>query len=339
MMRLSKFSTIIIASLLATTATANEPKRVKLGTMAPDQSPWMESLELMSKKLQTATNGEFKWQIFPGGQLGDEIQMVESTQAGSIECSGISTGAIANLLPSMQVFELPFYWESREEAYYVIDNQFRNYFAEEIKKIGLVLLGWSENGWRHFFIKGGKKITSPDDLKGLRIRTQESPVHIAFWKALGVNPIPIATPEIYQAMERGIIDGGDNTLVLIMATGWAEIINSISISGHIYQPAVMVCNQDWWAKVPEQHKKAFFAQMREAEGDMRGRLLSAEKELAEVIKGMGKDVIELTKEQREAFRLKTAGVEKDPVVRKQIGEQTLKLAEQGKSEFRAKNKK
>lgn len=331
---------IVIAGVLAaSTSGAAESKRVKLGTMAPDQSPWMESLELMSKKLQAATNGEFRWQIFPGGQLGDEIQMVESTQAGSIECSGISTGSIANLLPSMQVFELPFYWESREEAYYVIDNQFRNYFAEEVKKIGLVLLGWSENGWRHFFIKGNKKISKPDDLKGLRIRTQESPVHIAFWKALGVNPIPIATPEIYQALERGIIDGGDNTLVLIMATGWAEIINSISISGHIYQPAVMVCNQDWWAKVPEQHKKAFYTQMREAESDMRGRLLAAEKELADVIRGMGKDVIELSKEQREAFRVKTAGVEKDPAVRKQIGEQTLKLAEQGKAEFRAKNKK
>lgn len=329
---------LCFAFALSSTQASAEVKRIKLGTMAPDGSPWIESLDLMSKKLQEATAGQFRWQIFPGGQLGDEIQMVESTQAGAIECSGISTGAIASLLPSMQVFELPFYWESREEAYYVIDNHFRDFFAEEVKKIGLVLLGWSENGWRHMFVKSSKKVLSPDDLKGLRMRTQETPTHIAFWKTLGVNPTPIPTPEIYTALERGIIDGGDNTMVLIMATGWSEIISSITLTGHMYQPAVMVCNQQWWSTVADNHKQVFYGQMRTAEGDMRSRLLTAENELAETIRGMGKEVIELTKAQRDVFIKKSQGLEKDPAIRKMIGEKALQLAEQGKAEYRAKKK-
>ncbi|RMF16861.1 MAG: TRAP transporter substrate-binding protein [Candidatus Dadabacteria bacterium] len=330
------FRYLIVAALsFFVSATAGaEVTKVKLGTMAPDGSPWDESLELMSKNLQQATGGQFRWQIFPGGQLGDEIQMVESTQIGAIECSGISTGALANLVPSMQVFEIPFYWKSREEAYYVIDNYFRDFFAKEVEKIGLVLLGWSENGWRHFFIKGDRKVRTPDDLKGLRMRTQESPVHIAFWKALGVNPIPLATTEIYQALERGIIDGGDNTLVLIMATGWAEIINEVTLSGHIYQPAVMVCNKGWWDTVSKQHQQVFYSMMREAEKDMRGRLLKAERELADVIKSMGREVIELTPQEREQFRARTAGIANDPKIRAMIGAEALRLAEQGKAEYR-----
>ncbi len=334
--RLSLIAAVMLVA--APSAQGADVKRVKLGTMAPGGSPWIESLELMSKGLLSRTNNEFKWQIFPGGQLGDEIQMVESTQFGSIECAGVSTGSVANLMPAMQVFEIPFFWESRDEAYYVIDNHFRDYFASELEKIGLVQLGWSENGWRHFYTMGDSIVRKPEDLKGLKMRSQESPVHIAFWKSLGVNPTPLATTEIYQALERGIIDGGDNTLVLIMATGWAEVINNVTISGHIYQPAVMICNKGWWGTVPDAHKQVFYSEMRKGETDMRNRLLESEKELEDLFKTMGKNIVQLTPAERDVFRKRSAGVVNDPQIRALIGEDVLKLAEQGKAEYRAKNK-
>jgi len=337
MFRLLVAAFVVVA--LTGAAVHAEPKRVKLGTMAPEGSPWMKSLEAMSAKLLEASGGAYKWQIFPGGQLGDEIQMAESTQYGSIECAGISTGALANLLPSLQVFELPFFWDSREQAYYVIDNQFREYFSEEVQKIGLELLGWSENGWRHFFTKTDKKIRKPSDLKGLRMRSQESPVHISFWKALNVNPIPLATTEIYQALERGIIDGGDNIMVLIAAAGWIEVIESVTLSGHIYQPAVLACNKDWWDTVEEAQKKIFYDAMREAETDMRERLLKTEKELAGTFRDMGKDVIELSDQELERFRKLGEQVAQDSQIRKMIGAEVLELAEAGKREFAKKQNK
>lgn len=324
---------VLIAGM-ATAATA-EPKRVKLGTMAPDGSPWMESLDKMSQTLLDKTGGAFKWQIFPGGQLGGEIEMVESTQYGSIECSGISTGALASILPSLQVFELPFFWESREQAYHVIDNQFRKHFSKELDKIGLVLLGWSENGWRNFFTKTEEPVRSPEDLQGLRMRSQESPVHISFWKALGVSPVPLPTTEIYQALERGIIDGGDNTLVLIAATGWIEVIESITLSSHIYQPAVLACNKEWWKTIPEAHKEAFYKAMRETEPDMRERLLKADKELRGVFREMGKQVVELSDSERAAFMEAAEEVRQNPKIRKIIGKDVFELAKQGKAEFAA----
>lgn len=331
---------IALAAAVALVGTGAEaaPKRVKLGTMAPEGSPWMDSLNAMSKALEAKTGGEFKWQIFPGGQLGDEIQMSESAQFGSIECAGVSTGALANLLPSMNVFEIPFFWESREQAYYVIDNQFRDFFAKEVDKVGLVLLGWSENGWRHFFTKTDKVVRTPEDFKGLRMRSQESPVHIAFWKTLGVNPMPLATTEIYQALERGIIDGGDNTLVLIAATGWIEVLKNITLTSHIYQPAVLVCNKGWWAKVPDSHKQAFYGAMREAEKDMRERLAKSDLELRETFRSMGKQVVEPSVAELASFRQRAAAVIKDPAIRKLIGEEALRIADEGKKAFAAQKK-
>lgn len=316
-----------------------EVTRVKLGTMAPEGSPWIITLENMSKELQASTGGQFKWQIFPGGQLGDEIQMAESAQYGSIECAGISTGALANLLPSLQVFELPFFWESREEAYYVIDHYFRDYFAKELAKVDLVLLGWSENGWRHFYVKGNTRVRTPSDLQGRKMRSQESDVHIKFWKALGVNPIPLPTTEIYTALERGIIDGGDNTLVLIMAAGWAEVIQSVTLSGHMYQPAVLACNKGWWDTVPDQHKQAFYAAMRKTEGEMRAALLDAEKELVDVFKQMGREVVELTPAERDTFRKLTQNLVQDAELRAAIGAEVLSLAERGKAAYAAQKAK
>jgi len=304
----------------------------KLATMAPEGSPWMESLHRMNAEVQKLSSGKARYRFFPGGQLGDEIQMVEGTQFGSIECSGISVGALANLLPSMNVLELPFYWESREEVYFVLDRYLREYYDRELKKLGFVLLGWSENGWRHFFTRN-KPIRKPADLKGLRMRSQESEVHLSFWRSLGVNPIPMPTTDIYSALERGTIDGGDNTLVLISATGWIEVIQYITLTSHIYQPAVLVCNKKYWDGLPEEIRKSFLTAMRSTEGDMRDRLLKADRELRTEFEKSGKTIIELKPEELKEFVERAKEVQKDKAVRKIIGEDVFQVVEKGKKEY------
>lgn len=315
---------------------SEKPIRIRLGTMAPEGSPWMEGLNLMKNRIEEQGKGKIKFQIFPGGQLGDEIQMSESTQFGSLECAGISTGALANLLPSLNVFELPFFWKSREEAYYVIDRQFRGFFEEKLAKIGLTLIAWSENGWRHFFSKK-KPIRTPEDLKGLRMRSQESPIHLAFWQALGVNPIPLPTTDIYSALERGVIDGGDNTLVLIAATGWIEVIQYITLTSHIYQPAVLVCNKKFWDSLSPERQRIVFEAMRSIEGDLRERLLKADRELRGEFEKMGKTIVQLKPEELKVFQDRLLKVKDDPSIRKLIGEDVLTLAEAGKKEYREKD--
>lgn len=325
---------VAVATGLATSLGAQNV-RLRVGTIAPAGSPWIQSLELMKKNVEAGGSG-MQFQIFPGGQLGDEVQLAEGTQFGTIECSGISAGALATLVPSFDVFELPYVWNSAEEAYYVIDNHFRDYFARELLKHGMVLLGWSENGWRSFHTRN-RAIRRPEDLRGLRMRSQESPIHLAFWRALGANAQPMAVTDVYQAVERGVIDGGENTIVLTMATGWAEVVKHVTISRHIYQPAVLVCNRKAWDRLNAAQQKRIADAMTLTEKDMRQRLAESEKETLALFRTDLKiQVVELSAAQSDEFRKRTAGVIAQPDIRRHLGTEVLQVLERGKWEFASK---
>lgn len=320
-----------LALIMAPGADA-QTARLRVGTIAPAGSPWIESLELMKNRVEAGNSG-IQFQIFPGGQLGDEVQLAEATQFGTIECSGISAGALATLVPSFDVFELPYVWRSSEEAYYVIDNHFRRHFAQELQRHGLVLLGWSENGWRSFHTRN-RPIRRPEDLRGLRMRSQESPIHLAFWRALGANAQPMAVTDVYQAFERGVIDGGENTIVLTMATGWAETIKHVTISRHIYQPAVLVCNKRAWDRLTEPQRTRIGEAMAVTEKDMRERLASAEAETLRLFRDDLKiQVVQLDQAQIDEFRRRTQGVINQPDIRRHLGAKVLQVLEHGKQEF------
>jgi tripartite ATP-independent transporter DctP family solute receptor len=326
---------LALATLLASLAAGGGPAaaqtaRIRLGTVAPAGSPWMESLELMKGMVERG--GGVTLQLFPGGQLGDEIQMAEGTQFGSIECSGISAGALATLLPAFDVFELPYAWESSAEAYYVIDNHFRDYFTRELARAGLVLLGWSENGWRNFHTRN-RAIRRPEDLRGLRMRSQESPIHLAFWRALGANAQPMAVTDVYQAFQRGVIDGGENTVVLTAATGWNEVLRYVTISRHIYQPAVLVCNKPSFDRLSPALQARFREAMRRTETDMRERLARSEVEFLDLFRQQGIQVITLTPAERRGFVARTAGVINQADIRRHLGEEVLQVLARGKTDF------
>jgi TRAP-type transport system periplasmic protein len=328
------FAVAAAATCLAASLGAQNV-RLRVGTIAPAGSPWIQSLELMKKNVESGGSG-VQFQIFPGGQLGDEVQLAEGTQFGTVECSGISAGALATLVPSFDVFELPYVWKSPEEAYYVIDNHFREYFARELQKHGMVLLGWSENGWRSFHTRN-RPIRRPEDLRGLRMRSQESPIHLAFWRALGANAQPMAVTDVYQAFERGVIDGGENTIVLTMATGWAEVVKHVTISRHIYQPAVLVCNKKAWDRMSAAQQKRVTDAMTVTEKDMRQRLAESEKETLQLFRTDLKiQVVELSPTQVDEFRKRTIGVMSQPDIRRHLGGEVLQVLERGKQEFASK---
>ena len=328
---------LIVGLFLLTPAlTMAQTARMKLGTVAPQGSPWTDSLDVLKNFANEKSGGKMKVRIFPSAQLGDEIQMVEGVQYGTLECAGISTASIANTIAGMQIFEFPFLWQSKEEAYYVIDNHFRTFFDKKLQEKGMKLLGWSENGWRHFFTKN-KPIKSPADLKGLKFRSQESKVHLAFWKSLGAAAIPLAMPDVYSALERGMIDGGENTLVLISATGWSEVVKNVSLTGHIYQPAVVACNKDWYDKLSAENKQVLADAMPVVEKDARERLAVAEGALVEVFRNdFGVAVYEPSAGEIDAFRTMTKGVFNDPDVRATIGADAFVVLEKGLKEYRSK---
>lgn len=330
---------IVLSFIIAGNGLTQEKKKaeyiIKFGTVAPTDTPWHQVMLGIKKDIETQTNHRVEFQLFFGGQLGGELQMVEAVQMGVLESWGGSTGALESFVPEFGVFDLPFLWDSDDECYYIMDNVLKKPLYDKLEKVNLHGIAWTENGWRAFATRN-KPIHTPDDLKGLKFRSQESKVHLAFWKALGANAIPISMAEVFNAIQTGIVDGADNSLIMISATGWWDVLKYVTISKHIYQPAVIVINRDFWNKLPDDIKNAITKAMTDAQPKIRKALAEFEPELIEAYKEKGNIVNVLTPEERALFKEKTKGVEKQ--FEKQFGE-VLRLIKTAQDDFRKKHKK
>lgn len=328
--RLGLLVSLLALGLGAGPVGAEGPAKIKfkLGSIAPSDSPWDEALTDFKRKLDASNGGTLQMQLYLGGKLGSETDLVKQVKFGSTECIGVSNGALATLVPSLEVFELPFLWDNEKEVYAAL-KLLTPYFQARFKEKGLHLVGWSENGWRNF-MTAGKPIETVADLSGAKMRSQENAMYVAFWNALGAKPVPLPTSEFDKAMKEGLITGADQSVVITAAFGWMNSIKSYTVSRHIYQPAVIVCNQEWYSKLTPEQQKTLDSTMVEIEASVRQKLGKSEREFLEIFRGKGIAVTELSDAARTDFIAKTASVRKK--YGKSIPPEVLKLVEKAKAE-------
>jgi TRAP-type C4-dicarboxylate transport system substrate-binding protein len=230
--------------------------KVKFGSVIPKDSPWEKGVNEYIKHAETKSGGTLKFKTYLGGQLGGEVEMIKGVAMGTMEAGGFTTAALAEALslPQLQVFELPFLFESDKEADYVMDAMF-NPMKDILAKKGLILVMWGANGWRSFGTRS-KPLTKPSDLKGLKMRSQESDVYINFYKSLGATPVPISTPDVLVSMKSGMVDGFDQTPIFSVSAGWTTAAKYFTLSDHIYQPGAIVISKRFYDKLPKQAQDA-----------------------------------------------------------------------------------
>lgn len=328
MLRRTLFALVFLAlAVLPLEGAAQDTAKAKfkLGTVAPADSPWHEAL--LEFKNQVAKRGGMQVQLYMGGTLGSEAEMVEQVKFGSTECIGVSTGAFTSTIPSLEVFEIPFIWDTPQQTA-AAQRLLLPYFNARFEEKGIHLVGWSENGWRNF-MTNGKPIEKAADLQGMKMRSQESPLHIKFWQALGAKPVPLPTGDFAKSMASGLIQGGENSVVLTAAFGWMDAIKSFTVSRHIYQPAVVVCNKAWFDKLPEKERSSIDKEMAPIEKNVRDRLVTAEHEFLAIFKERGINVVELTPEARADFVKKTAALRAS--LTSKLPAEVLKLVDKAKA--------
>ena len=178
-------------------------QEVKLGTLAPEGSPWHKIIQDMAEEWKAATPG-LKFKIFPGGVAGDEPDMVRKLRIGQLHMAALTGVGLSEIAPEFLALQMPMLLRTDEEMDYV-----REKMAPKFEKLlldkGYVVLNWGEAGWTHFF--GQKPIVTVADLKANKMMVWDANAgEIAAWKGAGVNPVPLAATDMHTGLKSGLIN-------------------------------------------------------------------------------------------------------------------------------------
>lgn len=292
------------AGLLSPLAQAQSAKLIKYTHYQPGKpdQPKHAAALAFKEHVERATNGSLKVEIYPAGQLGPAQQVMEGLRLGTVELAVIHDGGVAGSFKPFNIFGMPFVFESHAHSYSVLDGAFGKTFGEEMRKrTGIRLLGFGDNGVRHF-TNSKRSIRTPDDMKGLKMRVQPSPVFLKMVEALGASPTAIDWGELPAALAQGTADGQENGVTNILAASLYQHQKYATLDGHIYSQHAYAMSDRFYNGLSAPEKKAVdeaFLKAQKIHRDMtREQDLSAKKVLSE--KGM--TVTELSPAEIDRFR-------------------------------------
>jgi TRAP-type C4-dicarboxylate transport system substrate-binding protein len=229
---------------------AQESFQMRIGTVAPEGTPWEKQLRSLKTHIETQSGGRIKVRLFMGGSLGGEKALVRRVSQGSLECYGGSTASLATVVREVDVIESPYLFDNTEQADRALDSapvreQVGRFASSKGFQFGL----WAENGFRSWFTRE-RPIRTPADLRGLRMRSQEARVHIMTYEAFGATPNPIDVTNVLTSLQTGVVDGFDNTPLFTFATSWYQAARYLNFSQHSYQPGIVVYSKAWFDALP-----------------------------------------------------------------------------------------
>ena len=234
-----------VTGLFAGNAMAQQTRNIKLGTaLAPDH-PQVISLEYFAKRVGEMSGGKMAVKVFPSGGLGNDVSMISALQGGTLDMTISDTGPIASQIKEFSLINLPFTFNNSTEADKVIDGPFGQKLLGRLPERDLIGLGLWENGFRHV-TNSKRDITTAADLEGLKLRVIQSPLYIDTFKALGVNPQPMAFPEVFTALETKTVDGQENPAATILSSKFFEVQKNVVLTRHIYSVWALLFSKKVW---------------------------------------------------------------------------------------------
>ena len=218
--------TVITVTLLICLGARSRVTTIKLATLAPSGSTWMNVMQEMVKELHDKSNGNIRIKIYPGGILGDERDMVRRMKIGQLHAAAMTTIGISIIQKEALVFQLPLIFQSYEELDYVRDN-LRTTMEQAFEKKGFVLLGWGDVGPVHIFSKN--PIQNKEDLRKSKIwGWVDDPISTALCKEGGIKPIPLSVSEVLPSLQTGIVNAAPSTPLACIALQWFSKFNYMS---------------------------------------------------------------------------------------------------------------
>lgn len=294
--------TVVLAAVLgigrAADIRAAEFDLVEAHTSPPDH-PYTLGMVRYAELVKQRTNGRVAIQIHHSRELGDERQVVEGLQLGTIHLTVTSTGPLGGFVPEMNVVDLPFLFRDGGHAYKVLDGDIGRSLLNRFDAVGIKGLAFWENGFRHI-TTAKKPIREPNDMRGLKIRVMENKVHQAAFRQLGSDATPMAWGEVFTSLQQGLLDAQENPIPIIYTFKLYEVQKFLSLTGHVYSPAPVLMSKKTWDRMPPGIQKIMLDTAVEVATYQRGLIHEQERKQIGELRAKGMTVIE--NPDRAAFR-------------------------------------
>jgi tripartite ATP-independent transporter DctP family solute receptor len=307
---------VLVAILLGASFAAQAQTKWRLaGNFATEHSSSV-AMNQFRDELAKASGGQFTVDVFPAMQLGGAAENVQNVRAGTLQMIWVGMAFLSRTVPELEAISLPFQFDSREQAFRVVDGPVGKLLDAKFADKGLTDLGFMELGARHV-TNSKRPIKSVEDLKGLKIRMQPNETHLATFRALGANPVAMDIKELYSALQQGVVDGQENPFSVINASRYFEVQKFVSNTAHFFDFINVVANRKAFEGLPPAQQKVLRDSMAKAVAWQRSRAAAEESESIAEIKKRGMTYEEVSPQFREQMRKGSAGVVED--VKKRVG--------------------
>jgi tripartite ATP-independent transporter DctP family solute receptor len=299
-MRISALAGLLVGTMTITlggTAIAQTKTTLRIGHVTSLQAIAGQGSSKLKEVAEKVSNGEIEVQIFPNSQLGGELEMVSQVRLGTLDMVMAGSGIVAAIEPTFSITELPYIWKSRESAWKVLNGPVGSKMFALLDPKGIKALSWGVWDMRGF-LTNGFAVAKPDDLKGKKIRVIENPLYVRTIRAYNGNPVPMAWPEVYSALQQKTIDGVETNYHGMADSKLYEVAKSLTVSDHIWTATVFMINKKKFESLPPKLQDAISQAAKEAGETM---FVNAGKANDDAIALMEKNGVKILRPERADF--------------------------------------
>ncbi|RJF92182.1 TRAP transporter substrate-binding protein [Noviherbaspirillum saxi] len=288
------FAKPLLAALIAGISLIGHAKDFRSSDVHPTDYPTVQAVTQMGKVLNEQTKGRLGVKVFANSAMGSEKDTVEQVKIGALDMVRINSAVLHAISPAMMVPSLPFLFRSTQHMRDTLDGPIGDQILASLEKEGFVGLAFYDSGSRSFYTTK-KPINTVADMKGMKIRVQQSEMWVAIMQALGANATPMPYAEVYTALKTGLVDGAENNWPSFESSRHYEAAKYYSRTEHSMAPEVLVFSKKVWDGLSKEDQQMIRKAAKESVPHMRKLWDEREAKARQVVTGGGAQINDVDK--------------------------------------------
>ena len=276
------------------TAAAAPEYVLKLGDVLAEEHPHSQSYHWFADRVAELTNGAVQVDVYVNSALGNQADLIEGLHLGTVQIAKSMTTGLSTYCPEIQIFDLPYMFQSTDQFFKVIDGEIGEYYAKDVLGTqDMIGIAYFYAGSRSMYTN--KPLTCLDDIKGMKIRVPESPIFMGLCKAFGCAGTPMSVGELYTALQTGVVDGAENAPIFYYSQKHYEAAPYLTMTEHIMTPDIVVMSKSYLETLPQEYQEAILQAGKEMMQYERDLWFAQEDAAIEDLKANGVTITEVDK--------------------------------------------